>query len=227
MACWRCDNVGRAANHRIPLSRAPRSLYTLPTLIEAGAISAQPFQTRRPLERNYATRASGRPYAHELRGSRLKPRLPNLRERKPFSPLHSPHFDSIFHRNRAEETMAPFANSSTRRFEFRLEPLNRRSLLPTPLPTRLSRSVTDVLEPTTVHVLRRPVISRSLLLVARSAIVIRHWAIRASSALLFFFFYPWFSSHSVATKVEGKALFLEINWKRANRGNKQARCNFK
>lgn len=38
----------------------------------------------------------------------------------------------------------------------------------------------------------------------------------------FFFFYPWFSSHSVATKVEGKALFLEINWKRANRGNKQA-----
>lgn len=65
---WRCDNAGRAANHRIPLSRAPRSLYTLPTLIEAGAISAQPFQTRRPLERNYATRASGRPYAHELRG---------------------------------------------------------------------------------------------------------------------------------------------------------------
>lgn len=111
------------ANHRIPLSRAPRSLYTLPTLIEAGAISAQPFQTRRPLERNYATRASGRPYAHELRGSRLKPRLPNLRERKPFSPLHSPHFDSIFHRNRAEETMAPFANSSTRRFEFRLDRL--------------------------------------------------------------------------------------------------------
>lgn len=47
--------------------------------------------------------------------------------------------------------MAPFANSSTRRLEFRLgsrrlEPLNRRSLLPTPLPTRLSRSVTDVLE---------------------------------------------------------------------------------
>lgn len=193
MACWRCDNVGRAANHRIPLSRAPRSLYTLPTLIEAGAISAQPFQTRRPLERNYATRASGRLYAHELRGSRLKPRLPNLRERKPFSPLHSPHFDSIFHRNRAEETMAPFANSSTRRFEFRLEPLNRRSLLPTPLPTRLSRSVTDVLEPTTVHVLRRPVISRSLLLVARSAIVIRHWATRASSALLLLFFFPFFS----------------------------------
>lgn len=167
-------------------------MYTLPTLIEAGAISAQPFQTRRPLERNYATRASGRPYAHELRGSRLKPRLPNLRERKPFSPLHSPHFDSIFHRNRAEETMAPFANSSTRRFEFRLEPLNRRFLLPTPLPTRLSRSVTDVLEPTTVHVLRRPVISRSLLLVARSAIVIRHWATRASSALLLLFFFLFF-----------------------------------
>lgn len=42
-----------------------------------------------------------------------------------------------------------------------------------------------------MHVLRRPVISRSLLLVARSAIVIRHWATRASSALLFFF--PFFS----------------------------------
>ena len=191
MACWRCDNVGRAANHRIPLSRAPRSLYTLPTLIEAGAISAQPFQTRRPLERNYATRASGRPYAHELRGSRLKPRLPNLRERKPFSPLHSPHrFDSIFHRNRAEETMAPFANSSTRRFEFRL---NRRSLLPTPLPTRLSRSVTDVLEPTTVHVLRRPVISRSLLLVARSAIVIRHWRDPCVKRFSLTLFFPFFS----------------------------------
>lgn len=62
------DVATTLANHRIPLSRAPRSLYTLPTLIEAGAISAQPFQTRRPLERNYATRASGRPYAHELRG---------------------------------------------------------------------------------------------------------------------------------------------------------------
>lgn len=100
--------------------------------------------------------------------------------------------------------MAPFANSSTRRFEFRLEPLNRRSLLPTPLPTRLSRSVTDVLEPTTVHVLRRPVISRSLLLVARSAIVIRQWATRASSALLLLFFFSLFFLLSVVFVTFGR-----------------------
>lgn len=97
--------------------------------------------------------------------------------------------------------MGPFANSSTRRFEFRL---NRRSLLPTPLPTRLSRSVTDVLEPTTVHVLRRPVISRSLLLVARSAIVIRHWATRASSALLLLFFFSLFFLLSVVFVTFGR-----------------------
>ena len=44
------------------------AFIVLPTLIEAPAISVEAFQTRRPLERNYATRARrmGPPYALEL-----------------------------------------------------------------------------------------------------------------------------------------------------------------
>lgn len=96
--------------------------------------------------------------------------------------------------------MAPFANSSTRRFDLVHDDSNR--LIAAPYYLRLFQPDCHVAlqmfsNATTVHVLRRPVISRSSLLVARSAD--RDSSLADPCALLFScsFSFSFFLSRSV------------------------------